>query len=233
VQGGDFFVHQLAERLRAQQGRNCYEVPCGGSNVLGTFGYLHAVTELMQQASDCDGAQATFPYDHIVFGCGSGGTAAGLAIGAHLAGLDVQLHAVGVCDSPDEFYEVVRHKAEALGLQGETQTEGERLPPLHEEVRSWLKVWDGQGEGYAQASEAELQFLLDVSSQTGVALDPVYSGKALFAFCTSLLPAHPEVFRPGHKVLFVHTGGALGNYSKSDQLLPLLRTDISKDIEPL
>lgn len=98
-------MRQLAERLLAEQGRKCYEVCCGGSNLLGTFGYLHAVTELMQQASqgrpeqageqqqqgEVEGGKRAFPYDHLVFGCGSGGTAAGLAIGVHLAGLDVQV----------------------------------------------------------------------------------------------------------------------------------------------
>jgi D-cysteine desulfhydrase len=103
-------VHQLAQRLAEQEGRKCYEIPCGGSNVLGTFGYLHAVAELIQQAEESDtnvtgadkqekqqctseavGGKRAFPYDHLVFGCGSGGTAAGLAIGVHLAQLDVQV----------------------------------------------------------------------------------------------------------------------------------------------
>ena len=103
-------MHQLAQRLAEQEGRKCYEIPCGGSNVLGTFGYLHAVAELIQQAEESDtnvtgadkqekqqctseavGGKRAFPYDHLVFGCGSGGTAAGLAIGVHLAQLDVQV----------------------------------------------------------------------------------------------------------------------------------------------
>jgi len=246
--GGDFFVHQLAQRLAETQGRKCYEVPCGGSNTLGTFGYLHAVAELIRQAGidscapesapdqDCEGGKRDFPYDHLVFGCGSGGTAAGLAIGVHLARLDVKVHAVGVCDSPDEFYEVVRHKAESLGLTGQKQ-EGFvgdfGAPPLHNDVRRWLSIHDAQGLGYSLSSPEELQFLYDVSSQTGMVLDPVYSGKALFKLCTDLVKSQPEVFRPGHRVLFVHTGGALGNYAKGDQLLTLMRADAQSLIEPL
>lgn len=246
--GGDYFVHQLAQRLAETQGRKCYEVPCGGSNMLGTFGYLHAVAELMRQAEvdgtaaecaldqDCEGDKRAFPYDHLVFGCGSGGTAAGLAIGVHLAQLDVKVHAVGVCDSPDEFYEVVRDKAESLGLAGQGLGEvGGALspPPLHDDVRRWLSIHDAQGLGYSLSSPDELQFLYDVSSQTGMVLDPVYSGKALFKLCTDLVKSQPEVFRPGQRVLFVHTGGALGNYSKGDQLLPLMRADSQCHVEPL
>jgi hypothetical protein len=46
--------------------------------------------------------------DHIVFACGSGGTAAGVALGARLARMPQRVHAVGVCDSPDAFYDQVR-----------------------------------------------------------------------------------------------------------------------------
>ena len=97
LQGGDHFVHKLAKRLRSE-GRKCYAIPCGGSNVLGTFGYLNAVSELIKQCENDDGCSScasngkrSFFYDHIVFACGSGGTAAGLAIGANLAQLDVQV----------------------------------------------------------------------------------------------------------------------------------------------
>ena len=34
------------------------------------------------------------------------------------------------------------------------------------------------GLGYAQSTEEELKFITEVSRQTGVVLDPVYSGKA-------------------------------------------------------
>jgi hypothetical protein len=144
-----------------------------------------------------------------------------------------QVHAVGVCDSPDEFYEVVRHKAECLGLKGKGASSSPDKLPLHDEVRSWLTIHDAQGLGYSLSTPEELQFLYDVSSQTGIVLDPVYSGKALFKLCTDLVKTKSEVFRPGQRVLFVHTGGAMGNYAKKDQLLPLIRGDAKSIIEPL
>ena len=83
AQGGDFFVHQLAERLNSPSqegggGRKCYEIPCGGSNVLGTFGYMHAITELMQQCGvgteqqqegEGEEKKRSFPFDHLVLFC--------------------------------------------------------------------------------------------------------------------------------------------------------------------
>lgn len=104
------------------------------------------------------------------------------------------MHAVGVCDSPDDFYEVVRHKACALGLhlphnmpphnpQRQSQSAGsedndegdhdneeaagedgkqQQHPPLFREVRSWLRIHDGQGGGYGVSSPEELAFLHQV-----------------------------------------------------------------------
>lgn len=37
--------------------------------------------------------------------CGSGGTTAGIALGNHLSGLGLRVHAYGVCDDPAYFYE--------------------------------------------------------------------------------------------------------------------------------
>lgn len=36
--------------------------------------------------------------------CGSGGTTAGIALGNHLSGLGLRVHAYGVCDDPAYFY---------------------------------------------------------------------------------------------------------------------------------
>lgn len=55
---------------------------------------------------------------------------------------------------------------------------------------------------------------------SGIVLDPVYSGKALFKLLEEMR-AEPEVWH-GRRVLYLHTGGLLGMYDKLDQLQPLL-----------
>ena len=45
------------------------------------------------------GAGVPFP-DHIVLACGSGGTAAGVALAVRLTGRPTVVTAIGVCDSP-------------------------------------------------------------------------------------------------------------------------------------
>ena len=39
--------------------------------------------------------------------CGSGGTAAGLALGMRLSGAETRVHAFGVCDDEDYFYDFI------------------------------------------------------------------------------------------------------------------------------
>jgi 1-aminocyclopropane-1-carboxylate deaminase/D-cysteine desulfhydrase-like pyridoxal-dependent ACC family enzyme len=53
--------------------------------------------------------------------CGSSGTTAGLALGAKLAGLGAQVHAYGVCDSPEYFYAEIDGLLQQLGY---TETGG-------------------------------------------------------------------------------------------------------------
>lgn len=217
IHGSHRVCEQLAQELR-DQGRRPYVIPLGGSNALGAFGYLECVQEIIS---------AGVQYDHIVFGCGSGGTAAGLALGVKLAGLPTQVHAVGVCDSPDYFYVHIEETARDLGIDISA------LGP----VREWLHIHHGEGLGYARSTSEELSYLIKVAQSTGIILDPVYSGKGLYHFVHKVLRADPtatggnaagdaqhpsKLFVAGQKVLYIHTGGTVGLYDKEEQMLPLL-----------
>ena len=73
----------LAESLRRRlerEGKRPYVVPVGGSNAIGTWGYVDAMAELAVQM----GEDHPHPFTDIVLACGSGGTAAGIALGAAL-----------------------------------------------------------------------------------------------------------------------------------------------------
>lgn len=208
--GSDNLVDMLASNLK-QEGKNPYKIPVGGSNALGSFGYMEAIKEIQDIGMQ---------FDHIVFACGSGGTAAGLAIGAKLSGLSAKIHGIGVCDNPKYFYDHIAHVADELGIDYST----------HGYPRDWISIYDGQGIGYAKSTDEELTYQIEVSMRTGVILDPVYSGKALYHFIKKLAVQNPETFSPGHKVLFIHTGGTFGLYDKSVQVLNLLPED---DIKPM
>jgi D-cysteine desulfhydrase len=127
-----------------------------------------------------------------------------------LSGMSTKLHAVGVCDSPEYFYNHIDEMTKELRVQ---QAVGA--------ARDMITVYPGQGIGYARSTPDELRFIANVAASSGVVLDPVYSGKALFKFA-ELARTLPDVFKRGQRVLFLHTGGTFGLYDKSDDILPLL-----------
>lgn len=69
--------------------------------------------------------------------------------------------------------------------------------------------------------EEELDVVMKAAMETGIVLDPVYSGKALCGLLSEMRGSS-EQWENSH-VLFIHTGGLLGMYDKVDQLLPLVK----------
>ena len=201
--GADNLVQQMVAQLK-EDGRKPYAVPLGGSNALGCFGYLDAVNEIVNQ---------DIPFDHLVFSCGSGGTAAGLSLGAKLAGIP-SVHAIGVCDSPGYFYAHIEDTARELGVDFS----------VHGKPEEWLTIHHGAGLGYGRSKQEELEFILAVAQTTGVTLDPTYSGKGLFYFVHDVVKNHPDIFQKGQRVLYLHTGGALGLYDRHQEFAELMKS---------
>lgn len=200
-----------------------YQIPVGGSNGLGTFGYLNAVDEILSQ---WDGIESKPSLDHVVLACGSGGTACGVSLGMALAhgalteedSLPLSkptVHAIGVCDNPDYFYSFVAKIADEMGLNLPDKQSTESF------IRQHMVAHSGKGLGYARSTQEELDFISDFALETGIVLDPVYSGKALYHFLHEVLAGDPDMFR-GKNIMFVHTGGALGLFDKQQNLLSTL-----------
>jgi D-cysteine desulfhydrase len=201
--GGWPLVQALQKKLQAT-GKRPFAFPSGGSCSVGVWGYIHAVKELVDYP---------LHFDRIYFACGSGGTAAGLALGMHLSGMskNTELVAVGVDDDPDFFYNKIDKLLSSLTngcdvLKGKTS-------------RDLLRIIDGVGAGYASSTTEELAEILNISQTTGVVLDPVYSGKAAL----QMLKDVNSLTTKGQtnqecRVLFIHTGGLLGFYDKVEQM---------------
>ena len=193
---------ESAAALRARD-RRPYVIPEGGSNALGSWGYVRCVEEL---ARELPPGRAT-----IVYAAGSGGTGAGLILGVKLLGLDWRVVGVNVCDDRDYFVRVIGEIVEqaiarfSLGIQFR---------------RDEVEIVDGYvGEGYAKSRPAELRLIADVARTEGVLLDPVYTGKAFFGLTRELERDHR---RFGERVVFVHTGGIFGLFPKAAEIAPLL-----------
>ncbi|CEM09880.1 unnamed protein product [Vitrella brassicaformis CCMP3155] len=203
--GSEKLLDMVVSQLR-QQGKNPYKIPVGGSNALGTWGYIEMVRELEQQL-----AADPLGITDIVIACGSGGSLAGTALGCHLSPQmgDVRVHGICVCDNEGYFFNHIDTKI----YPGMGHVDG----PMS---RSLVSLVEAAGLGYGISRPEELDTIATVAKATGVILDPVYSGKAVHALLRCLRE-EPRRFR-GSRILFVHTGGLLGMYEKAPQLERLL-----------
>ena len=178
--GSEELGRRVAERLRAA-GRRPVVIPVGGSNGVGSWGYVEALRELEAQAGGqpfTDIAMARPPVpsrehspqrvslisvsvlsslhrgarvgqvcSRTAFrgaarrrrrsrglqdrasgsadaltapaacqACGSGGTAAGVALGVRLSGAATRVHAYGVCDDEAYFYDHIDHLYSMMGV---------------------------------------------------------------------------------------------------------------------
>jgi D-cysteine desulfhydrase len=195
---------EAAERVR-RGGDRPYIVPEGGSNALGSWGYLRAAHEL------ADDLQGIATPDHpvtVIYACGSGGTGAGLILGAKLLGLarrGIRIAGINVCDDRAYFVDAISRicaEAEARWQLGADITEAD------------IEIVDGHvGRGYAKSRPEELATIRDLCRSDGIVLDPVYTGKAFHGMLTELAA---DRARFGSAVAFLHTGGMFGLFAPSD-----------------
>ncbi|CAH2036106.1 unnamed protein product [Thlaspi arvense] len=212
--GSEALTNALKEKLE-KEGKKPYVIPVGGSNSLGTWGYIEAAREIEEQLkSRNDGLK----FDDIVVACGSGGTIAGISLGSWLGALKAKVHAFSVCDDPDYFHDFVQGLLD--GLQAGVNS------------RDIINIHNAKGKGYAMNTSEELKFVREVASATSVILDPVYSGKAAYCLINEM-KKDPKSWE-GRKILFIHTGGLLGLYDKVDQMGSLMgnwnRMDVQESV---
>jgi D-cysteine desulfhydrase len=196
---------QIADRLRAK-GRNPYIIPYGGSSATGALGYVHAAAELKTQLANLDQR-----ISHMLFASSSGGTQAGLIVGAHQAGLNCQV--IGICidkeeDADTPYAERLRTLTnETAALFGIDQRFDDAAITLEERFT---------GQGYGVVGDTERNAIGLLARTEGILLDPVYTGRAM----GGLLRLIDEgVFGPDDTLLFWHTGGAPTLFPYADALL--------------
>lgn len=183
-------IYREMDRIGRETGRPYYKIPCGGSNALGSLGYVDCAREIAGQG---------VRFDHIVCAEGSGGTMAGLALGAKLFLPGTKVHGMMVDRDPfDRITPALMREAAALL---ETQLE---ITPKDYHLR------DMCGPGYAVASEAGNAAVSLLAGREGLFLDPVYTGKA---FAGLLEMAEEGVFGEEENILFLHSGGAGGLFA--------------------
>jgi D-cysteine desulfhydrase len=150
-------------------------LPPGGSGGLGDIGSAHAGLELAARV-----AQGGLPRPAAVFcAAGTGGTAAGLAVGMGAGGLDAPVHAVRVTPLPLGSGPLLRRRVRRLAARLDVAS------PAPVIARAGFHA-----PGYGRASPA-VEKARVLATEDGVSLDVTYAGKAFAALIESALRGHP------------------------------------------
>ena len=157
------------------RGRPLAIVPAGGSSALGTIGYVNAALELADQVR----AGAMPEPDAIFVPLGSGGTAAGLALGCRLAGLRSRVVAVLVSDILPPS--LARLASLGRATLRRLQRAAPEIPPVVVRPDDLTIVRGYLGAAYGAVTEAGLAAQRVLAEEEGIVLETTYTAKCMAA----------------------------------------------------
>lgn len=160
---------------------NLHVVLEGGSNYWGMIGCQEILREIDQE------------FDRIVLAQGTTTTSCGVLLGLELK---QQLTAIPVLKGFDS-------KSEMLRLLGKSGIDSETTEQLLEKTEVLDQYHFG---GYAKFNDELLQFIQDFHQAHRIKLDPIYTGKAMYALFEEVKKGRYN----GEKIVFLHTGGLQG-----------------------
>jgi len=177
-----------------RSGKNPYLIPYGGSNAIGAYAYYQALNEFKEQMKN------ELP-DWIVFASSSGGTQAGLVVGAG-HGFHSKIYGISVDETEsklkDNVITIIQELADQLG-QG-----------LEISRKDILVNADYTGEGYGVMNDKDREAIHLFAENEGILLDPVYTGRAGAGLIDLI---RKGFFKQGETILFWHTGGTPGLFA--------------------
>ena len=183
-------IYEEMDRIGTKTGLPYYKIPCGGSNALGCLGYVDCAREISEQG---------IHFDYLICAEGSGGTMAGLSLGAKLFLPGTKVYGMMVDTDPFDkiTLSLMREAADLIGCDLEISPDDYHL-------------MDMCGPGYAIPSKEGNTAIELMAKEEGLFLDPVYTGKA---FAGLIKMAEEGIFRETDNVLFLHSGGAGGLFA--------------------
>jgi D-cysteine desulfhydrase len=197
-------MNEIAESLRTA-GRTPYVIPVGGSNGLGALGCAHAMVELQTQLSE-PGRRI----DYIVFATSSGGTQAGMALGARLSGFPGVVLGISIDRKASKGHSYLTELAAIAN-------EGARILGVGEEFSEddFVVNDDYLGGGYGVIGDLERRAIGLAAQTEGLILDPVYTGRAMGGLIDLI---ERDFFSRTDAVLFWHTGGTPALFAYAEEL---------------
>ncbi|MBB1485380.1 1-aminocyclopropane-1-carboxylate deaminase/D-cysteine desulfhydrase [Oceanospirillum sediminis] len=174
----------------SEQYKGYYLVPEGGSSDLALPGVMALGREIEQ---DC--RQGGLKPDQLWCAMGTGGTVAGLLAARTMP---YRVTGVPVLKGGSFLYDDVVEKLEPAIRNG--------LVPEHCSAALQL-LTDGHGGGYGRVKPELISWLSQFELETGVQLDPVYTGKLFYRFFQAVDRGECS---SGDTVILLHSGGLQG-----------------------
>lgn len=199
-------MEEIAEEVR-KYNHKPYIIPVGGSNEIGVLGYVEAMFELMNQLKAKD-----HKVDYIIFASSSGGTQAGLVLGAKITGYQGQILGIKIDKEENEeivylkkLMEIANGAAKILGVNHRVNKDDFNLD------------YDYLGKGYGKVGELEKNAIKLAAENEGLLLGPVYTARA-FGGLIQLI--QKGKFQSDETVLFWHTGDTPTIFGYAKELVP-------------
>jgi 1-aminocyclopropane-1-carboxylate deaminase len=163
----------------------CHIIPEGGANAAGIEG-CRALGTALRAMFIASGEGAP---DLVVLPTATGSTLAGL-----VAGLDGYCETLGIA------------VLKGAGFLNDAVRDGLALA-CAAHCNRWSVELDQHGGGYARASPELLAFVADFARRAGIPVEPVYTGKMLYALHRRIAAGG---FAKGTRLVALHTGGLQG-----------------------
>jgi len=204
----DEILEEAAKEVK-ERGQTPYIAPIGGSaaggsmgDPLGAISYVNAYVELVEQASEMG-----MDVDYVLHASGSGGTQAGLAVGAKALSEKAKVLGVSVAEEKNTYTDLV------LDIAADTLA---ALDMKLEIEKSDIIVFDEyMGEGYGEVNKDVAEAIRLMSMKEGIFLDPVYTGKAMVALMDLVKKGY---VKKEDNVVFFHTGGTAALFPNKQKL---------------
>lgn len=165
---------------------NTLNVPEGGDNFLGVLGCI----SLAQAVSSRD-------YTQVHLACGTGCTFLGMRLG-----LPVRMAVTGWCTLKGNWQsQVMQQRLQHYSMGAPTG--------------KWQLLSVGDQRRFGHRDTALSTFMQTFTAETGILLDPVYTGRMLWGLQQQLLQGKVA---PGSRLLVIHSGGLQGQRAQADQL---------------
>lgn len=170
------FLAQETEKIVAEyekQGIHPYNVPVGGSSLVGAAGYINAIPEIMKQMKE-QGIEAKY----LVCGYGSMGTFGGLLAGAKY--FKAPFEVIGIPVSP--AYRSPEQVAEFIDKLSAEYELGIHVTPEEVRIETGTPEEPYYGIAYNVPDPVTQQYMALLARTEGLFTDPCYTGKIFHGF---------------------------------------------------